>query len=43
VEEFAVEVALPQEIRTGDDPMELDSLGVMRREGRHLAWGPFGR
>jgi sulfide:quinone oxidoreductase len=43
VEHVDVEVVLSHELRTGDDPMELDSLGVMRREGRHLAWGrPFG-
>jgi hypothetical protein len=42
VEHVDVEVPLSHELRTGDNPMEVDSLGVMRREGRHLAWGPFG-
>jgi sulfide:quinone oxidoreductase len=42
VELVDVEVPLSPELRTGDNPMELDSLGVMRREGRHFARVPLG-
>jgi sulfide:quinone oxidoreductase len=42
IEQVDIEVPLSHELRTDDDPMELDSLGVMRRGGRHFAWAPLG-
>jgi sulfide:quinone oxidoreductase len=42
VDHVEVEVPLSPELRTGDDPMSLESLGVMRAGGPHFAFGPFG-
>jgi sulfide:quinone oxidoreductase len=41
-EHVDVDVPISHELRTGDDPMSLDTLGVMRPGGRQFAtFGPF--